>query len=333
MVDSAANGNGTANFILDSYAQYASEPIPDSEHVYQEDLYLMAAQSGISKAAGILAARGYENTAEAWDKYSQATDVFDGTVMAGLFTLIERADAIKTTITSNPLLGSDCSFSGNTLVSTGEGFLPINQVEVGDYVLAYDEETREIVYYPVTATWVHIDPVIVRLTIDGETIETTPNHPFYTSENRWVYAGSLAIGDEIRDAAWSTGTVETTPFVSYSQPMYNLTVDIAHTYFVGEGQWLVHNVCINDVPTLGRPGNNKGNRVVTGTLSDAEQMFGELTVGATSFTTYPNGAIRATMPDGSYVTFRAVGSAQSRFVPTINVDSPDIGYWGIKFEP
>jgi hypothetical protein len=25
--------------------------------------------------------------------------------------------------------------------------------------------------------------------------------------------------------------------------MYNLTVDTAHTFFVGEGQWLVHNAC------------------------------------------------------------------------------------------
>jgi len=25
------------------------------------------------------------------------------------------------------------------------------------------------------------------------------------------------------------------------QPMYNLTVDVAHTFFVGEQQWLVHN--------------------------------------------------------------------------------------------
>jgi hypothetical protein len=25
--------------------------------------------------------------------------------------------------------------------------------------------------------------------------------------------------------------------------MYNLTVDTAHTFFVGEGQWLAHNAC------------------------------------------------------------------------------------------
>jgi hypothetical protein len=27
------------------------------------------------------------------------------------------------------------------------------------------------------------------------------------------------------------------------QEMYNLTVDTAHTFFVGEGQWLAHNAC------------------------------------------------------------------------------------------
>ena len=29
--------------------------------------------------------------------------------------------------------------------------------------------------------------------------------------------------------------------------MYNLTVDTAHTYFVGDGQWLVHNDCAGSI--------------------------------------------------------------------------------------
>lgn len=29
--------------------------------------------------------------------------------------------------------------------------------------------------------------------------------------------------------------------------MYNLTIDTAHTFFVGEGQWLVHNDCENEI--------------------------------------------------------------------------------------
>ena len=57
----------------------------------------------------------------------------------------------------------------------------------------------------------------------------------------WVAAGELQPGDEIRTSTWETGMVESVTFVSAPQTMYNFTVDTAHTYFVGEGQWLVHN--------------------------------------------------------------------------------------------
>jgi hypothetical protein len=81
------------------------------------------------------------------------------------------------------------------------------------------------------------------LTIDGELIETTPEHPFYTAEDQWVTAGDLQMGDEVRRADGSYGIVEAVEFVHQSQSMYNLTVADAHTYFVGDGQWLVHNKC------------------------------------------------------------------------------------------
>jgi hypothetical protein len=56
-------------------------------------------------------------------------------------------------------------------------------------------------------------------------------------------AAALQAGDEIRNAEWAAGTVEAIEFVAESQTMYNFTVATAHTYFVGEGQWLVHNAC------------------------------------------------------------------------------------------
>jgi len=39
------------------------------------------------------------------------------------------------------------------------------------------------------------------------------------------------------------GTIEAVSFTTQPQTMYNFTVATAHTYFVGEGQWLVHNAC------------------------------------------------------------------------------------------
>ncbi len=42
------------------------------------------------------------------------------------------------------------------------------------------------------------------------------------------------------------GSVEAITVTDAPQRMYNLTVADAHTYFVGDGQWLVHNCRLND---------------------------------------------------------------------------------------
>jgi hypothetical protein len=136
-----------------------------------------------------------------------------------------------------------CSFSKDTLVSTDGGLQPISVLEIGDYVLAYDETTSDIGYYPIIGVWVHNDLVLVHLVIDGELIETTPEHPFYTVDNEWMAAGDLQVGDQVRRVDGDYGTVEAVEVVYQAQSMYNFTIATAHTYFVGDGQWLVHNQC------------------------------------------------------------------------------------------
>lgn len=117
-------------------------------------------------------------------------------------------------------------------------------------MLAWNEETGELSFERVTATIKHTDEIVVHLTIDGEEIETTPEHPFYVEGKGWVNAEELQLGDEIRKANRSTGEVESVTTEETSQEMYNLTIDEAHTFFVGDGQWLVHNVkCDLFIPT------------------------------------------------------------------------------------
>ena len=53
----------------------------------------------------------------------------------------------------------------------------------------------------------------------------------------------MQIGDKFRQADGTTGRVWLKWNVYKTQEMYNLTVDTAHTFFVGESQWLVHNSC------------------------------------------------------------------------------------------
>ncbi len=85
--------------------------------------------------------------------------------------------------------------------------------------------------------------MLVDLQIDAEPINTTPEHPFFTHERGWVAAADLALGDRIRAADGTWGVVERLLLRGDTQVMYNLTVATAHTFFVGEGQWLVHNQC------------------------------------------------------------------------------------------
>ncbi len=133
---------------------------------------------------------------------------------------------------------------------TEDGFKPISQIRKGDKVLAYDEATGTTGYFPVEQVWAHVDLRIEYLTLDGETVTTTPEHPFFTKERGWVAAGALWRGAHIRKADGSYGTVEKIEIVQRAQTMYNLTVSEAHTFFVGVEEWLVHNDCpLKGVPS------------------------------------------------------------------------------------
>lgn len=153
----------------------------------------------------------------------------------------KTASRLQNDIIPDSFVRSPChSFSEETLVSTAEGLKPIGEVEIGEQVLAYNEVSGEVGYYEVTATWSHLDPEIVYLLIDNEMVETTPGHLFYTLDG-WVKAGDLRVGSLVQQADGTYGVVQGAVVELKTQPMYDLTVDTAHTFFVGYGRWLVHN--------------------------------------------------------------------------------------------
>jgi RHS repeat-associated protein len=135
-----------------------------------------------------------------------------------------------------------CSFTAETLVATPKGAVPISSIAVGDIVLAWDQATGKIVARTVTALLRHPDHEIARVIIGNVVVATTPNHPFYTVEAGWVTAGMLWNGAHLVSTSGTVvvSSVETEPF---SGLLWNLTVDRAHTFFVGDSQVLVHNNC------------------------------------------------------------------------------------------
>ena len=57
----------------------------------------------------------------------------------------------------------------------------------------------------------------------------------------WIEAGDLTVDTAVQKADGTYGRIQHIEMVVHPQPMYDLTVDVAHTFFVGDEQWLVHN--------------------------------------------------------------------------------------------
>ena len=132
------------------------------------------------------------------------------------------------------------SFAPGTAVLTAAGAIPIADIEPGDEVIATDPATGETGPYEVTATFAHSDPVSLTVSIDGERIVTTPSHPFMTTRG-WTEAQDLVPGDEVLRRDGGTGTIVALTWDRTPAVRHDLTVETAHTFFVGEGAWWVHN--------------------------------------------------------------------------------------------
>ena len=122
----------------------------------------------------------------------------------------------------------------------------------------YNEVLGETGAYTVTATISHVDQVVEYVAIDGERLATTlQEHPFYR-ERGWVEADDPLGGCARVRADGRIGVVQGIEVIKHRQPMYNLTVAQAHTYFVGDGQWLVHNCPVRN--PFGRRGGPRTRR-------------------------------------------------------------------------
>ena len=156
-------------------------------------------------------------------------------------------------------------FPAGTLVATSEGLRPIETIQAGDSVWSYDVVESQWRRCAVRRTFVRdYEHLAVRITVAGETIESTFLHPYWvvrgddlasrpvrdhlpsvpenaTAQGRWVDAGDVRIGDEVllRDGRiLAVQGIEHRPFVG---KVYNFKVDELECYAVGKAGVLVHN--------------------------------------------------------------------------------------------
>ena len=145
------------------------------------------------------------------------------------------------------VVGAFQCFKEGTLVATEDGLKPIENIEVGDKVLAYDEATGEKAYKPVvrlfrneTLEWYHIF-------VNNEELVCTGGHPFFVKDKGFVSAKDLLVGDILRLSNGVLIPVSAISIEKLERPetTYNFEVTDFHTYYVGKNEVLVHNKCFN----------------------------------------------------------------------------------------
>ena len=121
--------------------------------------------------------------------------------------------------------------------------LAIEKIKSGDKVISTDPETMETSPKTVLETYIREVTTLVHLTVNGEEIVTTVDHPFYVNSRGFVKAGELAIGDELLDPNKNILLVENFDVELTEEPVkvYNFEVEDFHTYHVGRLGVLVHN--------------------------------------------------------------------------------------------
>ena len=135
-------------------------------------------------------------------------------------------------------------FVAGTLVLTASGLIAIEQIKAGDLVYAADADTLEVSLKPVLETYVRETSELVHITVNGEEIVSTHDHPYYVNKKGFVSAELLWIGAELIDKNGNVFQVEQIyreKLDDESEKVYNFKVEDYHTYFVGENRILVHN--------------------------------------------------------------------------------------------
>ncbi|TLW89492.1 phage portal protein [Ruminococcus sp. KGMB03662] len=145
-------------------------------------------------------------------------------------------------------LGAAGEFLGN---AKAVSLLAIEKIKSGDKVISTDPETMETSPKTVLETYIRVVTTLVHLTVNGEEIVTTVDHPFYVKNQGFIKAGELIVGDELLDVNGNVLLVENFAVELTDEPttVYNFQVEDFHTYYVGKNGILVHNADYSTVVT------------------------------------------------------------------------------------
>ena len=139
--------------------------------------------------------------------------------------------------------GGFCFVAGTQVAITNNQFKNIELVQVGDSVLVYNEEAKQVQQQIVLNVFKNKTTKLVLVQIGSEKIFSTLDHPYYVN-GRWVEAHDLRAGDSLLSSSGNKLVINSVKSVDTTNvDVYNFEVNSEHNYFVSGLNILVHNTC------------------------------------------------------------------------------------------
>jgi hypothetical protein len=142
-------------------------------------------------------------------------------------------------------------FAAGTPIRTPDGEKPIEEIQPGDLVLSASEHDSAgpVDARPVLEAFASCQPVW-EIRVGGQSVRTTPLHPFFVRGQGWKPAIHMRSGDLLRSDDGQWVAVESVKDTGAEVPVHHLHIAEYHTFFVGSTAWgfsvWAHNACLRD---------------------------------------------------------------------------------------
>ena len=182
------------------------------------------------------------------------TLIADGAAVGEVALAFKAGKGVKAIAEAVGEACAHCLVAG-TQVETPNGLVAIEDIKVGDTVLAFDEHTGEVTPAKITAL-IRPDPEatfavkLVDASHHVDVFRASADHPWLLATGEWKDTSGLKAGGRVKTATGIALSVVSVIPTGMREQTYNLTVDGLHTYLIGKNHVVVHNSCVGKLGKL-----------------------------------------------------------------------------------
>jgi len=134
-------------------------------------------------------------------------------------------------------------FLAGTLIKTVSGYVPIEQLIIGDIVVSYDHKNNCYTQYPITCVACSAADFCIKIQINDEYIYASPEQKFYVCNKRkWLAAHDLKVNDILMTVDGSEIGINAIKVINQQCTLHSLSVETNHTLCVSHNDIIAHNM-------------------------------------------------------------------------------------------